>query len=181
MSVAHLEAKVGGFVIAATLILIAFALALGHFRFTPGTPLAADFAYTGGLQSGAAVKVSGVRVGQVGSLGLLTPQAQPPPAAAQAELGRQAATMLRVQLVLDAAAQPLLHPDTTFAVATQGVIGEAYLELIPGRSSAPLPAGVALRGVDAPRLHAMTLQVAALLDVGGNMGADAGPGAAPCG
>jgi phospholipid/cholesterol/gamma-HCH transport system substrate-binding protein len=159
------EARVGVFVLAAVALLAAFLLALGDFRLSSGFRLFADFAYAGNLQVGAPVKVSGVSVGRVRALSLLAPVSAPPAAAATPALGQRGTPVVRAELALDQNVKPLLTEGTKVAVGMQGIVGEAYLELAPGTpGSTPLAPDTALRGVDAPELNRLVLQVAGLVD-----------------
>lgn len=182
------EAKVGLFILAALALLVAFVLSLSDISLRPGFPLNIDFGYCGGLQVGAPVKMSGIRIGRITSLSILDTQASPAPAPSLGGLGQSARPLVRAHIVLDSSSiGDLLQPSTHFAVATQGVIGEAYIEMQPSENvtasqngAAPLPADTAIRGVDAPRLHVMTLQLSALLDSVGQLlgsGTDAELGA----
>ncbi len=164
MSPSHIEARVGAFVLAALAVLVGFVLVLGDFSLAPAFRLYGDFAYTGALQVGAPVKISGIRVGRVAGLEFLAPDSKPPAAPAAAELGRSAVPVVRATLALDQSARRLLGQDARLFVGMQGVIGEAYVEITPGEQP---PRGIdedsVLRGVDAPRLHVMALQLAAML------------------
>jgi phospholipid/cholesterol/gamma-HCH transport system substrate-binding protein len=161
-----IEVRVGVFVLAALTLLVGFVLVLGNFSFSPEYTLHADFAYSGDLQVGAPVRVSGIRVGRVSDLRILTSDANPPSAgAATGELGRSGQPVIRASLAVDESARSLFTEDAQFFVGTQGIIGEAYVEVTPGTFGAPLIAeGASVRGVDAPRLHVMALQIAAVLD-----------------
>ncbi|MEM1201649.1 MAG: MlaD family protein [Acidobacteriota bacterium] len=79
-----------------------------------------------GLNDKAPVRVAGVRVGQVDGIGLE---------------GRRARVRLRLE-------QPVQLTEGTFAtLANAGILGDKYVELVPGPSSAPaLPAGTLLEG-----------------------------------
>lgn len=170
MSSLSIETRVGFFVFAALLLLIGFVLALGDFSLVPGFRLHADFGFSGGLQVGAPVKVSGVRVGRVTGLELLGPDSNPPAATSGSELGRTLRPLVRATLALDEEVRPLVTQGAMFSVGMQGVIGESYMELLPGqRATGQLDEGAAVRGVDAPRLHAMTLQLSALLEAVGSL------------
>ena len=172
MSTPNLELRVGALVVTAAALLVTFVLLLGHVRLAKGFEVYADFAYAGTLQAGAAVKVSGVSVGQVTALTLIEPHTKPAAAPPSPALGRGEPPTLRATISLGRPSVALLHEDATFAVATQGVIGEAYLEMLGGHKAGAPSAGTAMRGVDAPRLYEMTLQVASLL---GAIGSGPGP------
>ena len=113
--------------------------------------------------------ISGVRVGRVVGLSLLEPTTDsPPPAAVAPDLGRQARPVVRTTLDIEAEVAQSLARDSLVHVGTQGLIGESYLELTPGKpGSGAIVADQSIRGVDAPRLHVMALQVSALLSVVG--------------
>ena len=82
-----------------------------------------------------------------------------------AALGRAERPHVRAVMRLERRFAPLLQEGCTFAVATTGVIGETYLEWVPAPASdaAPLSEGSVVRGVDAPRLHVMALQMQAVM------------------
>ncbi|MBI3179978.1 MAG: MCE family protein [Deltaproteobacteria bacterium] len=163
-----IEARVGAFVLVALLVLVGFVLALGDFSLRPAFGFYVDFGYSGGLQPGAPVKVSGIRVGRVADLSIIATGAGPPAAAPVLDLGRTATPLVRAQVQVDEAYRHLITEGALLHVGTQGVIGEAYLELSPGGGSA-LSEGASVRGVDAPRLHVMALQLSAILDTFGQL------------
>ena len=167
-----IEARVGIFVIAALLVLVGFVLMLGDFSLSPGYQVFADYAYAGSLQVGAPVKLSGVKVGRVAEIELLTGKVTPGPAAVVDELGREEPPRVRARLVLGKEAQPLVTPDVRFYIGMQGLIGETYVELDPGKDSAgkaSLGEGASVRGVDAPRLHVVALELSALVNTLGTI------------
>jgi phospholipid/cholesterol/gamma-HCH transport system substrate-binding protein len=91
-----------------------------------GRRIDARFDSVAGLDDKAAVRVAGVRVGRVDGVGLDGSRA-------------------RVTLFLE---RPLaLTEGTTAAIANLGLLGEKYVELIPGPANAPpLPPGAVLEG-----------------------------------
>ncbi|HEV7671912.1 MAG TPA: MlaD family protein [Thermoanaerobaculia bacterium] len=91
-----------------------------------GKEVSAVFDSVAGLDDKAAVRVAGVRVGRVDGIGLE---------------GRQA----KVRMVLE---KPLdLTEGTTATIANLGLLGEKYVELIPGPAGAPpLPPNAVLPG-----------------------------------
>lgn len=97
-----------------------------------GRRIDAVFDSVAGLDDKASVRVAGVRVGRVDAVGLD---------------GRRA----RVTLFLE---QPVEMPAGTFArVANLGLLGEKYIEIVPGPAGgAPLPPGAVLPGVTPPSL-----------------------------
>ena len=167
-----IEARVGIFVLSALLVLVGFVLMLGDFSMSKGYQVYADYAYAGGLQAGAPVKLSGVKVGRVAAIEVLGPETEPAPASDVAELGRDEAPRVRARLALESAVRPLVTAGARFYVGMQGLIGETYVELDPGPAAAQtsaLPEGTSVRGVDAPRLHVVALQVSAIVNMLGRI------------
>lgn len=104
----------------------------------------AIFESVAGLDDKASVRVAGVRVGQIDAVGLD---------------GRQA----RVTLLLD---EPLpLTVGTRARVATLGLLGEKYIEIIPGPpGNPPLPSGTVLPGDTPPSLDEALAKLSAIGD-----------------
>jgi len=170
----RLEVRVGAFLLLGLAVTVGFVVVLGHVSWGRGNEVCADFAYLGGLEAGAPVKISGVHVGQVQRVSLLEPSTTPPPAKPVDSLGRTSTPWVRACMSLDERIAPLVTDATVFAVATQGVIGESYVEVEP-HAGTVLAGDKVVRGVDAPRLHVMALQVAALMNVAGDLFKPADP------
>lgn len=125
-------AKVGVF---ATLCLIVLAVLIWQIEdlnpfSVQGQRLDAVFKSVAGLDDKASVRIAGVRVGRVDGVGLE---------------GNQA----RITLALD---KPLpLTQGTTARIASLGMLGEKYVELVPGPPNAPpLPQNAVLIGTTPP-------------------------------
>jgi len=120
--------KVGIFAFIALVLLGWFILRIEDIRLfePPGERLAADFDSVAGLDDKAAVRVAGVRVGRVDGISLADRKA-------------------RVGLLLD---RDLGLTEGTLArLATSGLLGERYVELVPGPAgAAPLPPGAVVPG-----------------------------------
>jgi phospholipid/cholesterol/gamma-HCH transport system substrate-binding protein len=114
-----------------------------------------EFGHTGNVVTGAPVKLGGVRVGRVEEI-LLTPDRRddngdPLP--------------VRMELSVDPKARAALRADAAVTVATQGPLGESYLELYTGSAkAAPLANDAVIRGVDAPRLDLVANRLAKFLE-----------------
>ncbi len=117
-STATMELAIGATIIAGIIILIIMLMAWGntssilarHYRVIVNMP------NVGGLKEGAPVKMGGFQIGRVASIQI-----------------RPGGTDM--ELVLDIDENRLLPSGSTAKVSTAGLIGDAYLEIIPGSSS----------------------------------------------
>lgn len=112
------EAKVGLFVLGGILILVYMSLRIGGIRFgrEEGYTLYVSFASASGLDKDAAVRVAGVEIGKVRVIELR---------------GNRAYLTLHIRPDIK------LGKDFTAVLTTKGLLGEKYLELIPGSPNAP--------------------------------------------
>jgi phospholipid/cholesterol/gamma-HCH transport system substrate-binding protein len=151
----RLELRVGLLVVVALAAGVGLLFLMGELSFG-GTPsLTVDLSHTGNVIRGAAVKLAGVPVGRVEEIQLLPDrrdaEGQPLP--------------VRILAVITPEARASLRADAQVTVASQGPLGESYLELSPGSASAQdLAEGKALRGVDPPRLDIVAQRLTAFLD-----------------
>jgi phospholipid/cholesterol/gamma-HCH transport system substrate-binding protein len=155
-----LELKVGAVLLAALLVLGGFVLLLGDFSLSGGQRLYVDYAFSGAIQAGAPVKISGVRVGRVEELRFVggSREVVPPPAG-----GDEIQT--RLVLRLEPHATSALRAGARFFVNTQGLLGEHYVEIVPAaQPGAPLDASTAVRGVDPPRFDLLVQRMYDLMD-----------------
>lgn len=151
----RLELKVGALLAAALLSGAGLLYLLGELRLSGGARVQVDFAHSGAVPEGAPVKLAGVRVGRVTRLSLFP--------------GRRAADgsplPVRMELEIDRPVFAELKADTRVGVATQGPLGEPFLELDQGTPAArPLDAGAVLRGVDPARMDLLSAKLMAFLD-----------------
>ncbi len=117
------EAKVGLFVLAALMVLFYMTFRIGGFKYRKGEtyPVYAEFSNVGGLEEGADVLISGVRVGKVGKIRLEYNKAL-------------------VELLINKDVK--LDVDTQALIRTYGVMGDKYVELIlPEKFKEQLPPG----------------------------------------
>ncbi len=112
------EAKVGLFVLLGLIVLVYMAFRLGGIRFGRGSEytLTVDFDSADSLDRGASVRVAGVEVGKVREIDLRNN---------------------RAHLVLRINHGVRIGRDFTAALTAKGLLGEKYLELIPGSPNAP--------------------------------------------
>ncbi|MGC4113686.1 MAG: MlaD family protein [Myxococcales bacterium] len=139
----RLELKVGLLIVLAVAGCAALLYLLGELRLTSGARMTVQFSHTGGVPEGAPVKFAGVRVGRVAKLKL--------------EPGRRddkgGALPVDMELELDKTLFDDLGTNARFVVATQGPLGEPFVEIDPGPASKErIRFGAVVRGNDPPRM-----------------------------
>jgi phospholipid/cholesterol/gamma-HCH transport system substrate-binding protein len=152
-----LEFKVGLLIVIATAVLVGFVFVLGNFSLKSGFTMHVDYDYVGSLQPGAPIKISGIKVGKVEDVhfwgGKLDPK-----------------TNRRVQVRVDAwiedGARDSIRRDAEFFINTAGVLGEQYLEIVPGRDwdSPRFDTSVPAVGSDPPRTDLVVSRLYEVLD-----------------
>jgi phospholipid/cholesterol/gamma-HCH transport system substrate-binding protein len=151
-----LELKVGALILVSLGLLAGFVVLLGNFSLRGGYRLNVDFDFSGNLQSGAPVKISGIKVGKVEEVRFLGGQPDP-------STGRR--VQVRVVAWVEDRVREAVRQDAEFFVNTQGVLGEQYLEIQPGSfDKPPLGADVTVRGVDPPRTDLIVARLYEFLD-----------------
>ena len=135
--------KVGVFLVGAAALLVGFLFLLGNFSLSSGFRIQLHFDYSGNLQPGAPVKLSGIKVGKVEEVRFAGGQLDP-------------VTHKRVYVDVVAwvedRAKEAIRSDAEFFVNTQGVLGEQYLEIQPGTfEHPPLDLTKPHDGVNPPR------------------------------
>ena len=122
------ELKIGIFMGGALVLLAVFIFIIGDLAMVfrkPGYPIYASFDSASGLERNAVVKMAGVKVGYVAEIGLD---------------GRKA----RLKLVV--ASDIRIPGGSKILIATLGLLGEKYVEIMPGESDRSLSAGESLEG-----------------------------------
>jgi phospholipid/cholesterol/gamma-HCH transport system substrate-binding protein len=119
-----LEYKVGLLILASTGILLGFLFVLGNYSLRSGFTIHLDYNYVGSLQAGAPVKLSGIKVGKVRAVELYG--GQPDPAVG----GKR--VQVRVTVWVEDRVSDSIRSDAEFFINTAGVLGEQYLEIVPG-------------------------------------------------
>ena len=129
------EIKVGLFVAIAFILLAVVIFSISDFyTVQPQYALRVRFNFAGGMQAGAPVRLAGVNVGEVKYVRLFRDEAGQK---MQAEAG------------IEVSKEAVIEEDAVAYVNTLGLIGEKYLEIIPGTSGAHvLSAGEVLQGKD---------------------------------
>jgi len=141
-------AKVGAFMLVVLGILGFFVLKIEDVQIGQGggaRKVTAVFDSVAGLDNKSAVRVAGVRVGKVSNV-KLRPDG-------------------KAEVTLDIDPDVVLHPGASAHVANLGLLGEKYIELDPGPSSAPVipqEQSVVLHGSQPASMDDITNQVSAI-------------------
>lgn len=142
-------------VVAAALLVTLLAL-LGNVWLRPGYKLFADFDFAGNIQPGAPVRVSGFKVGRIDDIEFLGGEIDP-------KTGRS--VQVRLHVWLENRVSQTIRQDAEFYINTAGVLGEQYLEIVPGTREKPaLAANSTVRGTDPPRTDLIFARLYELLD-----------------
>ena len=120
-----LEFKVGLMILISTAILAGFIFVLGNFSLRSGFKIYVDFDYIGSLQPGAPIKVSGIKVGKVEDVTFLGGKLD-------AKTNRR--VQVRVTAWVEDRVKDAIRSDAEFFINTAGVLGEQYLEIVPGKA-----------------------------------------------
>src|SRR5947209_4813586 len=151
-----LELKVGALILVSLALLAGFVVLLGNFSLRSGYRILVNFNFSGNIQSGAAVKISGIKVGKVEEVRFLAGQEDP-----------KTHKRVYVQLVafVEDRVREAIRQNAEFFVNTQGVLGEQYLEIQPGSFDKPqLDSSVPVDGVDPPRTDLIVARLYEFLD-----------------
>lgn len=145
----NLEIKVGMFVVAALVCLVAFIFSISDFSalFQKGSSLRAVFQYANGLKKGAPVRVAGVDSGHVQELKVFFDAAD------------QKTKVQVVAWIMPGVSVPM---DSTLMINQLGILGEKYLEIIPGISQQLAPAGTVLQGEESVPMEEIMKKLSAI-------------------
>jgi phospholipid/cholesterol/gamma-HCH transport system substrate-binding protein len=114
----NLELKVGAFMVIAVVALVGFVFSISDFStFQSGTSYTVIFQYANGLKKGAPVRVAGVDGGHVRDLKVSYDMN---------------AHVSRVSIDIWLMHGVMIPVDSTFMINQLGLLGEKYLEIIPG-------------------------------------------------
>jgi phospholipid/cholesterol/gamma-HCH transport system substrate-binding protein len=152
-----LELKVGILILIAGAILAGFVYVLGNFSLSSGFTLYIDYDYSGSLQPGAPVKVAGIKVGKVRRVEFLGGAMDP-------KTNRR--VEVRVEAWVEDRAHDAIRQDAEFFINTAGVLGEQYLEIVPGKDfDHPAVAADSYHvGMDPPRTDLVVARLYTVLD-----------------
>jgi len=145
-----MEVKVGALIIVSLALLAGFVVVMGGMSLEPTYRVFVDFDNPGGLQSGAPVRISGVKVGRItaiqfrgGQLNPKTKEPEPP---------------IRVVAQIENQYRDAIRENSRWFVTSQGVLGEMFLAIEPGAYDRPvLPDGAIVHGISPPRLDLLLI------------------------
>jgi phospholipid/cholesterol/gamma-HCH transport system substrate-binding protein len=145
MSQRSIEVKVGILILVAAGLLGAFVVIMGGLSFEPTYSVYVDFENPGGLQSGAPVKIAGVKVGRVAEMQFR--------GGAGDKSGTAPIAPIRVVAKIEKRYKAAIYANSRWYVTSQGVLGEMFLAVEPGSHDRPvLEDGAVVQGVNPPRL-----------------------------
>lgn len=126
------EVAVGIVLLLSAALLVYISLNLGQLDFgqTQGYTVQAEFPNAGGLQDGAVVELAGVEIGRVTSVSLTE--------------------TYRARITLRILPTIALQEDSRAAIKSKGLIGERYIEIVPGKATTHLSSGGTIRETEAP-------------------------------
>ncbi|OIO38478.1 MAG: hypothetical protein AUJ72_02515 [Candidatus Omnitrophica bacterium CG1_02_46_14] len=116
MKKSNLELKVGIFVFFALAVLIMFVFKAGDFYMKPGYSVRLIFDFVSGIDKGSVVRLAGVNVGEVSGIHIIR----------NAEGATQAELIARIDQGV------VIEEDSDVRINTLGLLGEKYVEILPG-------------------------------------------------
>jgi phospholipid/cholesterol/gamma-HCH transport system substrate-binding protein len=157
-----LEWKVGLLILVSSAILIGFIFVLGNFSLRSGFKIYVDYDYIGSLQAGAPVKVSGIKVGKVEDVEFIGGKPD-------SKVGGKR-VQVRVTAWIEDRVRDSIRSDAEFFINTAGVLGEQYLEIVPGHDweHPPIAENAIIHGApwvhDPPRTDLVVARLYEVLD-----------------
>ena len=147
----HLELKVGSFVLLALFGLCYFIFSVSDLSlFQKGHAMQVIFGFANGLKEAAPVRLAGVEAGLVKKMDIFVDNAD----------GKK--TKVRVNIWIKEGVE--IPSDSKFGINQLGLLGEKYIEIIPGVSGEFLKPGAAVNGFDPVPMEKITERVSALTD-----------------
>jgi len=118
----ELEVKIGLFVFVGLILLTIITFSIGDFFFKPGYNINVILGFANGVQESAPVRLAGIEVGEVKEAAVFK--------------DKEGKTKIKLKLWLTNDAK--VERDAKILINTLGLIGEKYVEIIPGTPSSPL-------------------------------------------
>jgi phospholipid/cholesterol/gamma-HCH transport system substrate-binding protein len=118
---------------------------MGGINFQPKYEIFVGFDNPGGLQSGAPVRIAGVKVGSVQDLEFVGGGTDPKTS--------KPMPVVRARIKVEKRYQPSIRDNSVFFITTSGLLGEQFLAIDPAATGGqPLADKAYIRGLDPPRL-----------------------------
>ncbi len=140
---------VAGLFLMAIVLAMVFAYWMGAFGFGASKSLYVYYDFAGGIERGSTVRLAGIKVGRVSEIKFVGSEASN----SQDQLPSQ--LKLKIDVSNDAFKQ--ITEDTKFYVNLAGLIGERYIEVVPGQGQS-IKKNQTFRGVDPPRVDQLLSQ-----------------------
>ena len=135
------DIKIGLFMFIGLVILTVVTFSINDFFFKPGYNILVELGFANGIQQSAPVRLAGISVGEVKEAGVF-----------KDDNGK---TMVRLKLWLTNDAK--VEEDSQVIINTLGLIGEKYVEIIPGTpGSALVSDGGIMKGHDSVSVEQIT-------------------------
>lgn len=152
-----IEYKVGILIAVAAVTLVGFLIVLGNFAFGGGYTLYVDLDFSGNIQPGAPVRISGIKMGRVSGVEFWGGKLYEP---------EQRRVQVRLEVWLRDEARDAVRKDAEFYINTAGVLGEQYLEVVPGSDykQPPLEPGTVVVGNSPPRMDLLLSRLYTVLE-----------------
>jgi phospholipid/cholesterol/gamma-HCH transport system substrate-binding protein len=156
MSQRSIEVKVGALILVAVGLLAAFVVVMGGLSFEPAMTVNVAFHNPGGLQTGAPVRISGVKVGRVSGIEFRGGKVDP--------VTRKPEPVIRAVAEIEMRYRDAIRRNSRWFVTSQGVLGEMFLAVEPGPPEEPvLEDGAVVQGISPPRLDLLLAESYELL------------------
>jgi phospholipid/cholesterol/gamma-HCH transport system substrate-binding protein len=135
------DIKIGLFIFIGLVILTVVTFSISDFFFKPGYNIFVELGFANGIQQSAPVRLAGISVGEVKEARVF-----------KDDYGK---TKVRLKLWLTSDAK--VEKDAEIIINTLGLIGEKYVEIIPGTpGSALVPEGGLMKGHDSISVEQIT-------------------------
>ena len=144
----NLELKVGAFVLAAFILLTIFIFSISDFSaFQKGENLKVIFGFANGIKKAAPVRLAGVDCGLVKDISVFYDK-------------KEAKTKVKIEIWLKNGTD--IPSDSVVTINQLGLLGEKYIEIIPGASLDLIKEGSLLNGKDPIAMEKMSEMVTQL-------------------
>lgn len=163
MNERNMQIKVGALILVAVGLLVGFIFLLGSFSVGAVRTLYVEVSDSGSVLKGAPVKIAGVRAGRVEEVEFLVARDARKSAAGGPGVDDPPVNV-RLRITVNEAMAPSVRKDSEFYITTQGVLGEKYVEIVPGTMSAAEWAdGSYIRGRDPARIDLLFAKASSIL------------------